>query len=73
MYYFTNYKSPLGNIILASNKDSIIGLYIGDHKYMDGLLEKEIIENKDIAILQEGIAWLDDYFDGKQPSISDFR
>jgi methylated-DNA-[protein]-cysteine S-methyltransferase len=70
MYYFTNYKSPLGNIILASNEHSIIGLYVGDHKYIDDLLEKNIIENKNIAILQEGLAWLDDYFAGKQPDIS---
>lgn len=70
MYYYSNYRSPLGNIILASNDHSIIGLYIGNHKYLDSLLEEDIIENKDINVIKEGVKWLDDYFDGKKPSIS---
>lgn len=70
MYYYSNYRSPLGNIILASNDHSIIGLYIGNHKYLDSLLEEDIIENKDINVIKEGVKWLDDYFDGNKPSIS---
>lgn len=70
MYYSTSYKSPVGDILLASDENSIIGLWIGEQKYIGNTMPKEITERDDIPILQEGIAWLDDYFAGKKPNLS---
>lgn len=56
--------------MLVSDEHSIVGLYVGKHKYFDNLIPEDIIENGNIPILKEGIAWLDDYFAGKQPDIS---
>lgn len=70
MYFRTNYKSPLGNIILASDENSIIGLWIGKQKYIDKTMPENITESEDIPILKEGIAWLDDYFAGRKPDLS---
>ncbi|HZK27303.1 MAG TPA: methylated-DNA--[protein]-cysteine S-methyltransferase [Thermoclostridium sp.] len=70
MYYSTHYKSSVGDILIASNENSIIGLWIDEQKYIGNTMPKEIIEKGDIPILQEGIAWLDDYFSGKKPQLS---
>lgn len=70
MYYGTHYKSHLGDILLASDKDNIIGLWIGKQKYIDKTMPKDIIQKDDIPVLREAVAWLDDYFAGRKPKVS---
>lgn len=70
MYYSTHYKSPVGDILLASDVNNIIGLWIGEQKYIGNTMPKDITEKEDIPIFQEGKAWLDDYFAGKEPKLS---
>lgn len=70
MFYSREYKSHLGDIILVSDEEHIIGLWFNDHKYMDKKLPDYIIENEDTPPLKEGLAWLDDYFSGRKPEIS---
>lgn len=69
MYYGIDYKSPIGEIFLASDEENIIGLWIGQQKYIDDTMPKEIQINNKIPILSEGKAWLDDYFAGKKPDL----
>ena len=70
MYYGVHYKSPVGNILLASDDNNIIGLWIDEQKYIGNTMPRDIIENHDLPILREGIAWLDDYFAGSKPRLS---
>ena len=70
MYYSTHYQSPMGDILLIGDEDNIIGLLIGEQKYMDNSVPKCITGKNDIAVLREGIDWLDDYFAGKNPKLS---
>ena len=70
MYYLTNYKSPLGDIVLGSDENKIIGLWIGEQKYIGRTMPKNMVKKDDLPILQAGIAWLDDYFAGKEPDLS---
>lgn len=70
MYYKTHYQSPLGDMLIASDEDNIIGLWIADQKYIDTTMPKDMVENSQISILKEAIVWLDDYFAGKQPNLS---
>lgn len=70
MYYSTHYKSPVGDILLASDEKNIIGLWIGEQKYIGNTMPKDLIEKDDIPILQVGLAWLDDYFTDKKPELS---
>lgn len=65
MYYGTHYKSLLGDIFLASDEENIIGLWIGEQKYIDKTMPKDIVEKDDVLVLQKGIKWLEDYFAGK--------
>lgn len=70
MYYSTHYKSPVGDILIASDENNIIGLWIGKQKYIANTMPKNIIEKDNLPILQEGISWLDDYFAGNKPQLS---
>ena len=70
MYYGVHYKSPVGNILLASDDNNIIGLWIDEQKYIGNTKPRDIIENHDLPILREGIAWLGDYFAGNKPRLS---
>jgi len=60
------YKSPVGNLILASDGESLTGLWIEDQKYFGATLEKHIIE-ENIPVFEEAKHWLDLYFAGKKP------
>ena len=71
MYYKAQYISPLGDILLASDESSIIGLWTQQQKYIDHTMPKEMIEKYNIPILKEAIGWLDAYFAGKKPKVSD--
>ena len=70
MYYSTHYTSPVGDILLVSDENSFIGLWIGEQRYMENIMPHDIIAKVDLPILQEGVAWLDDYFAGKKPKLS---
>lgn len=70
MYYSTHYKSTVGDILLASDENNIIGLWIGDQKYIGNTMPKDIMEKDGLPILQEGKQWLEDYFAGKKPKLS---
>lgn len=67
MYYSTHYKSPLGDILLASDDKNIIGLWFRNQQYIEKTMPKDITVNGDVPILQKGVAWLDDYYSGKKP------
>jgi len=70
MYYEARYKSPLGDILLASDENNIIGLWLDRQIYIGNGKPGDMVENRDTSILREGIAWLDDYFAGRRPEIS---
>lgn len=73
VYYGTHYQSPLGDIFIASDEKSVIGLWIENQKYIANTMPEGIAEPddiRDIPVLQECIKWLDDYFAGKKPEIS---
>ena len=70
MYYSKHYKSSIGDILLVSDEENIIGLWFSKHKYMENEIPTDIMEKEDIQPLQEGVLWLDDYFAGKKPDIS---
>lgn len=62
--YSTKYSSPIGEISLLSDGENLCGLSFDSHKH-----DVDSIENGDLEIFKKVIAWLDDYFDGKNPEI----
>ena len=69
MEYIYRYNSPLGRITLASDGNSLIGLWFDQQKYFANNLKKELQE-KELPIFKATIKWLDIYFSGKSPDFT---
>ncbi len=71
MYYFTTYPSPVGRLTLSCVGDALTGLWIEGQKYFGGTLPKGTAARDDLPVFHAAKAWLDRYFQGNQPSISE--
>ena len=70
IFYKTKYLSPLGEIVLIADKNSLVGLYFENRKTY---FKKENIilkENSNLSIFLDVKNWLDDYFNRKNPNVS---
>ena len=73
MIYTTRYKSPIGDLLLASKDNKLIGLWIeGQKYYMSNFLE-EMKENDNDKTLVKAKKWLDRYFNNEKPSIKELE
>lgn len=64
MSYIHHYASPLGGITLASEGDSLTGLWFDGQKYFGASLSGEHRE-KYLPVFRQTEKWLDIYFSGK--------
>ena len=73
MYYQITTESPVGTITIACDEEQrhITGLWIEGQKYFLGTLKEMPKTRKDIPILEKALGWLDNYFAGKNPEISE--
>lgn len=69
MDYTHHYASPLGGITIASNGESLTGLWFDGQKYFADTLEKEH-EEKSLPIFEQTDKWLDIYFSGNAPEFT---
>ncbi|MCL2085460.1 methylated-DNA--[protein]-cysteine S-methyltransferase [Candidatus Saccharibacteria bacterium] len=73
MYYKTKYQSPIGTITLASDGDSLVGLWNENQKYHGDTLFDNMTEDGDLPIFYNAKKWLDKYFAGGKPAISEIK
>ena len=71
MFYKTNYLSPVGLLTLAADGDNLIGLWIEGQKYHGGTVSEAMTEKSGLPIFDTAKKWLDRYFNGEKPAISD--
>ena len=71
MYYKTTYNSPVGRLTIAAHNESIIGLWIEGQKYFASDIKTEMFLNDDLEVFKKVKAWLDRYFRGEKPEISE--
>lgn len=69
MTYIYKYNSPLGSIILASNGESLTGLWFDGQKYFPHKLISESTE-AELPIFTRTCNWLDIYFSGNIPDFT---
>ena len=69
MIYTFHYKSPLGSITLASNGESLTGLWFDGQNYFPHKLISESIESE-LPIFTQTCNWLDIYFSGRIPDFT---
>ena len=73
MIYTSNYKSPIGNLLIASKENKLVGLWIENQKYYLSNFKDKIIETENLEILKKKKKWLDRYFKGEKPDISELE
>ncbi|MDR1536420.1 MAG: methylated-DNA--[protein]-cysteine S-methyltransferase [Clostridiales bacterium] len=71
MIHSTTYSSPLGKLLLAANGASLIGVWMEGQKYFGGAITEDMTDKSDLSILIVAKKWLDEYFAGLKPAISD--
>ena len=71
MHYLTTYTSPVGSITLACDGKSLVGLWLAGQKYFGATLSEATEENSDVPIFSAAKEWLDRYFAGGKPAISE--
>ncbi|RAV03478.1 methylated-DNA--[protein]-cysteine S-methyltransferase [Paenibacillus sp. YN15] len=70
MYYRTTYSSPVGTMTLACDGDHLVGLWLDGQKYYGGTISGEMMEKSCIPVFKAAHNWLDSYFAGERPAIS---
>lgn len=71
MYYSTACSSPIGTLTLACDGDRIVGLWLDGQKYHGGAISEQMMEKSDIPVFDAAKTWLDRYFSGEKPAISE--
>jgi methylated-DNA-[protein]-cysteine S-methyltransferase len=71
MYYSTTYLSPIGIITLACDGDNLVGLWIEGQKYHGDTIPGAMIEKNNMPIFTAAKKWLNKYFSGEKPAISE--
>lgn len=69
MIYISNYKSPIGNISIASKDNKLVGVWIEKQKYYLESIKEETELKESVPIIVKTKQWLEEYFDGKRPEI----
>ena len=73
MIYTTHYKSPIGDLLLASKDNKLIGLWIEGQKYYLSSIKEEMEENEKDKTLLKAKEWLDRYFNNEKPHINELE
>ncbi len=73
MYYTSYYNSPVGRLLLASDGASLTGLWVENQKYYADTIAENIQEQDELPIFIKTRDWLDRYFSGKKPKISELK
>ena len=71
MYYSTTYPSLVGLITLACKDDMLVGLWIEGQKYHGSSIYESMIGKDDLPVFSAAKKWLDKYFDGVKPGVSE--
>ena len=69
MYYSTDYSSPIGEMLIVSDGEAVVGLWFYGQKHFRANIEKTI-QKDDLPIFEEVSRFLDDYFRGVNPMIN---
>lgn len=74
MQYISNYESPLGKIVLASDEIGLTGLWFCGQKYFPKDLDNDYIykiaDEKSEKLFFDAKKWLDVYFSNEKPDFT---
>lgn len=61
----------LGKVTLASDGENLTGLWLEGQKYFGGTAPDRMVQKDDLAVFKHAVLWLERYFAGKRPDISE--
>lgn len=67
MFYSAHYLSPIGQLTIASDGLSIVGLWLEGQKYFLDTLPEMPIPKPELEVFDQARNWLDRYFSGQKP------
>ncbi len=70
MIYYTEYLSPVGKLLIVSDGQNLTGLWIENQRFYPTKLCHNGIRNNNLQIFNQTKKWLDNYFAGNQPAIT---
>ena len=70
MYYIAHYQSPLGNITMASDGKSLVGLWFEGQKYYGAGFGLDCQVRPTLPIFSLTCCWLNEYFSSREPSFT---
>lgn len=74
MIYYANYDSDLlGTLVLASDGEALVGCWFYNDRFFGYGVDEEMELRPEDPVLTAAIRWLDRYFAGEKPSISEFK
>lgn len=68
MYYSTDYDSPLGEMIIASDGEAVCGVWFKGQRHFNSSITDKMRDD-DLAIFKKVKIWFDSYFRGENPEI----
>jgi methylated-DNA-[protein]-cysteine S-methyltransferase len=71
IYYTTNYTSPVGQLTLSSDGDNLTGLWLAGQKYFCAAVDGHARTENNLSIFNAAKEWLDGYFAGENPALSE--
>lgn len=71
MYYETKYPSPVGLLTLVSDGENLVGVWNEEQKYFSSTVSGSIRKLDHLPIFSTVKAWLNRYFAGLKPLISE--
>lgn len=73
MIVYSEYNSDLGPLTLAADGNKLIGLWIEGQKYFLSTIEKAVTLDDSNTTIVKAKDWLDRYFRGERPSVSELK
>ncbi|MBM7643519.1 methylated-DNA--[protein]-cysteine S-methyltransferase [Streptococcus loxodontisalivarius] len=70
MFYHTTYPSPLGNMTLLADDESLLAAYFEGQTYFEDKFSGLNSRAEENAVLSQSILWLEAYFAGKNPDLA---
>lgn len=67
-HYICRCMSPLGNIVMASDGSSLVGVWFEGQKYFGSTLSADAVVDNDRPEFKAARRWLDGFFTGSQPA-----
>lgn len=70
-FFIDEYTSPLGRLTMAACDNMLVGLWFVGQKYYSAGVPDNATVKPEVPIFYRTKKWLDEYFAGAQPNISD--